>query len=283
MQLTPILMEYFFKPFGFVLLYLFIFMLSRWFKDVFIKYHINEKLIKQDNFAVSLTMSGYYLGVLAIFVGAFNGPSYGFVKDISLIVSYSILGLFFLNISRFLNNKIILRNNLCNSAALEDKNIAVACVEFGTYVATGLIVAGSITGTGGGLLTAIVFFVLGQLSLFLFSFLYDWITPYCIHDEIKNKNIAAGIAFGGNLIALSIIILNGVSQNFVTWEASLLQLLIMNLLGFLFLPLLRIVTNKIMIVGDDLNREIAEDQNKAAGLLEAIMAISFAVLMNVIL
>ena len=52
------------------------------------------------------------------------------------------LGLLFLNLSRVINDKVILRT-FCNVEQLtEEHNSAVGIVQFGTYVATGLIAAG---------------------------------------------------------------------------------------------------------------------------------------------
>ena len=51
--------------------------------------------------------------------------------------------------------------------------MAVGAVQFGTYIATSLIAAGSISGIGGGIVSATVFFVFGQLSLLLFGFIHE--------------------------------------------------------------------------------------------------------------
>jgi uncharacterized membrane protein YjfL (UPF0719 family) len=252
-------------------------------KDFFTPYKINDELTQKDNLAISLTMCGYYLGTVAIFIGALFGPTGDFLQDLMLVGSYSILGLIFLNISRYINDKVILRK-FCNVEQLtKEHNVAVGAVQFGTYVATGLIAAGAVTGTGGGVETAIVFFVLGQISLLIFSMIYDVFTPYSIHEELGKKNVAAGAALGGTLIALGIIVLNGVSGNFVSWEENLINLAIVNVMAFVFLPVVRFIMDKLVIPGGDLSSEIIEDKNLGAGLLEATVAISFAIVLKVLL
>ncbi len=268
---------------AFIALYVVLFLLAKWLKDFCTTYKINDELTQKDNLSIALTMSGYYFGTVAIFVGALLGPEQGFVQDLLNVFAYSVLGLIFLNISRHINDKIILRK-FCNIKELtQEHNNAVGAVQFGTYVATGLIAAGAIMGTGGGVVTAIVFFILGQASLLIFSYIYDIFTPYCIHEELGKKNVAVGVALGGTLIALGIIVLNGVSGNFISWKENLTNLAIINIIAFIFLPIIRYFMDKIVIPGDNLSREIVEDKNIGAGLLEATVAISFAIVLKILL
>jgi uncharacterized membrane protein YjfL (UPF0719 family) len=271
------------KALAFIALYFVLFLLAKWMKDFFTPYKINAELTREDNLAVALTMSGYYLGSVAIYIGALYGPSKGLVNDLVLVGSYSLLGLVFLNISRYINDKVILRK-FCNIEQLtKEHNIAVAAVQFGTYLATALVAAGSVAGTGGNLLTAIIFFFLGQISLLLFTIIYDLITPYSIHEQLEKKNVAAGVALGGTIVALGIIVLNGVIGDFISWQQNILHLVTINLIAFIFLPIVRFIMDKLVIPNSDLSREIVEDRNIGAGLLEATVAISFAIVLKVVL
>jgi uncharacterized membrane protein YjfL (UPF0719 family) len=280
-QYSPLITD-FGRAMAFVGLYFVLFLLAKWMKDFFTPYKINDELTKQDNPAIALTMCGYYFGVLAVFVGAMFGSTQGLVKDLMLVGGYAILGIIFLNISRYINDKVILRKFSNIEQLTKERNIAVGAVQFGTYVATGLIAAGAVTGSGGGWLTAIIFFILGQVSLLIFSIIYGALTPYCIHDELERKNLAAGIALGGSLIALGIIVLNGVSGDFLGWTESLIDLLVVNCMAFVFLPVVRFVMDKLVVPGDSLSREIIEDKNIGAGLLEAVVAISFAIVLKLV-
>jgi uncharacterized membrane protein YjfL (UPF0719 family) len=282
-ELRTVIFEDLPRTAAFVVLYLVLFLLAKWFKDFLTPYKINEELTDKDNLAIALTMCGYYFGAVAIFIGALAGPSQGFTNDLIQVGGYSILGLLFLNASRFLNDKVMLSKFSNVEQLSKEQNVAVGAVQFGTYVATGLIAAGAVTGTGGGVITAIVFFVLGQLSLVIFFMIYNFFTPYSIHDELAKKNVAAGVALGGTLIALGIIVLNGVSADFVDWQESLTTLAITNVMAFVFLPLVRVLMDKMVIPGNDLSSEIVEDKNLGAGFLEATIAISFAIVLTSVL
>jgi uncharacterized membrane protein YjfL (UPF0719 family) len=279
MDITKFITENLVNAGAFVLLYAFIFLLAKLMKDILTPYKLDVELADKDNLAISFTISGYFLATAIIFFGALTGPTQGLIQDLLAVGTYSLLGLVLLNISRIVNDKIILRK-FCNIVELsQNHNTAVGAVQFGTYIATGLIIAGSISGTGGGTLTAVAFFALGQITLLLFSFVYDLITPYNIHDELEKKNTAAGVAFGGTMIALGIIVMNAVSGNFVSWEHDITLFGFTSIVAFIFLPVIRIFMNKVIHPGDNLNREITEDKNIGAGLLEAVVAISFSLVL----
>jgi len=279
MDIKHMVIDDFGRAAAFIALYGVVFLLAKLIMDLLTPYKMDEELAKKDNFAIALSMCGYYLATAIIFMGALVGPSQGFVKDLMLVGGYSMLGLVFLNISRWLNEKIILSKFCDIEQLIKEHNLSVGAVHFSVYVATGLIAAGAISGQGGGIISSVVFFVLGQLSLFLFSFVYGFFTPYNIHEELEKKNIAAGVAFGGTLIALGIVILNGVSGDFVSWRVDLTLFAIVNVMAFVFLPAIRFVMGKLVIPGHDLSKEIRDDQNLGAGMLEATVAISFAAIL----
>ncbi len=264
---------------SFLGLYMLLFLLAKWLRDVLTPWKLNEELTERDNLAVALCMVGYYLGLNAVFFGAMAGSSQGLLQDLMVVGGYSMLGLLFLNVSRYCNDGIILRTFSCDRQLCEEQNAAVGAVQLGMYVATGLIAGGSINGAGGGVVTAIVFFIVGQCSLFLFTLLYDWFTPYVIQDELKNGNMAAGAALGGNLIALGIIVCNGVAGDFIGWQENLSSLLVTNIAAFIFLPLIRLMMDKLVIPAADLSTEITRDRNLGAGMLEGTVSISFALVL----
>jgi uncharacterized membrane protein YjfL (UPF0719 family) len=265
---------------AFVAMYFVLFLLAKWLKDVFTPYKINDELTKKDNLAIALTMSGYYLAISAIFVGALFGPTQGLKEDLIAVGGYSLLGLVLLNLSRWFNDKIILRKFCDTEQLIKEKNVSVGAVQFGAYLATGIIAAGSVSGQGGNVLTSVIFFVLGQISLFIFSLIYEKFSTYNIHDELLNKNTASGVAFAGNLIALSIIVMNATSGDFVNWQKDIMLFAIANVIAFIFLPVIRLVMDRLVVPGDSLGREIKEDKNIGAGFLEATIAISFAVILT---
>lgn len=263
-------------PLSLLLLYLVVFWVSKWVANKLTPYDINTEISEKHNRAIAISLSGYLIAVTVIFASALIGPSHGIVQDLILVGSYSIVGIILLNISRIINDKLILHKFQNESELVDDQNEGTGAVIAGSFIASGLIVAGAIHGEGGGIATAIAFFALGQLALILFSKVYNLITPYDIHDEIEKDNVAAGVAFGGTLVALGIILMNGASGNFISWEDNLSRFALISCGALIILPIFRYIMDKCLIPHYDLNHEIHSDRNISAGILEFVMVVCFA-------
>ena len=263
---------------SYVVLYATLFLLSKWFKDILTPYKMDEELTKNDNVAVALAVSGYFFATGLIFVATLFGPSRGLMNDLVSVGGYSLLGLVLLNLSRLFNDKVLLHKFCNNTQLVQQQNASVGVVQMGSYIATGLIIAGALTGQGSGPITTCVFFVLGQLALLLFARIYARLIPYNIHDELEQNNGAASVAFGGSLVALGIIISNSVAGNFAGWGDSIASFAMASVLAFLFLPLVRVFMDRLVLPGANLSDEIREF-NLGAGFLEAVVAIIFATIL----
>ncbi|HEV7321416.1 MAG TPA: DUF350 domain-containing protein [Ensifer sp.] len=268
---------------AFILLYLVLFLLSKWLKGVLRPYDIDHELATKDNHAVALATSGYYLATAVIYCAALIGPSNGLREDLIAVGGYALLGLVMLNFSGWFADLAILRKFCDTKQLIQEKNAGVGAAHFGIYLATGLIAAGAVSGEGGGVVSAIVFFILGQISLLVFGFVYERLSPYDIHEQLQNRNTAAGIAFGGHIIALAIIVMNAAAGNFIDWKSDLAQFGLANLIAFIFLPVIRLVVDRLVIPGQSLAREIRDDRNVGAGILEATSAIAFAAVLAFLL
>ncbi|MGV7222481.1 MAG: DUF350 domain-containing protein [Nitrospinales bacterium] len=263
---------------AFLALCIILFWVSKAVKDIFTPYSINAEL-RKSNIAVAVSLTGYLFATIIVLLGALLGPSKHFFHDIYSFVGYSLLGIVLLNVSRVINDKIIL-SKFCNIEELiRDQNVGTAAVEFGSYIAAGLVVAGSIHGTGGGIHTALAFFVMGQITLVLFARLYNVITPFDIQKEIESDNVAVGVAFGGTLVALGIILFGGSVGNFISWQYNITNFVISVATSFIFLPIVRFIVDKVLLPKTNLNKAISEDRNIAIGLLEMSVVISFAVIL----
>lgn len=264
---------------AFIGVYSILFLVAKAMKDFLTPYHLIEELAVKDNVAVGISLSGYFLATALIFVGVVSGPSRGFLDDIFLVVGYSLLGLVFLNLTRWCLDHVIFREFCNNKEIVEDQNCGMAAVRGGAYVATGLIAAGSLHGEGGSVFTASAFFVLGQAALFAFARIYDFTTPYHLQDQVQEDNVAAGIAFGGTLVALGIVLGKAVSGNFIGWTENLILFAELAITGIVLLQIIRVLMDKLVLTGHDLNQEISEDRNKAAGFLEMSVALCFAMVL----
>ena len=271
------------EPLSLLFLFFVLFVLGKWVDNLVTSYEVDLELTRRDNPALAISTGGYYLGIAIIFIGATLGPSYGLEMDLLLVSGYTTGGIGLLLLSRFINDKLILRGFSTQRELIEDRNPGTGVVLFGSYVASALIVAGSIHGQGGGPHTALAFYALGQVALVAFTWIYNFLTPYSLLDEIERDNFAAGIGFAGALIAIGIIIMRAVSGDFAGWVVNLQALGLNILIVFVYLVGLRVFFDKIVIPEDDLNFEIVRDQNVGAGLLEFTVSVGFAAVLFFVL
>ena len=252
---------------------------AKYAKEFLTPYKIRNELSTKKNVAAGISLAGYLMSVTIILLGALLGPSKELLKDIYGFVGYAILGIALLNLSRVINDKLLLRH-FCNLKELVDnQNAGVGFIEFGSYIASGLVIAGSIHGQGGSIYTALIFFALSQVTLIVFTFFYNIVTPFNVHDEIEKGNIAAGTAFGGTLVALGVILLKGSVGDFISWEYNLTNFVVSVVSSFIFLFMIRTLLDKVLIPRIDLNHAISHNKNLAIGVLEMTVAISFSVIL----
>lgn len=249
---------------------------------------VSDELVEKDNFAFSVAYVGYFIGLLLAIGAAVMGESYGLWVDLMDIGVYGILTILLLNISIIINDKLILRKFSVKKEILEDRNVGTGVIEGANAVATGLIVLGAVHGEGydysigGPIVTAILYWAIGQLLLFVTSIVYNAMVPYDVHDEIEKDNVAAGIGMAGALIAIANLIRYALMHDFDSWIVTLEDVGLDVGIGLLFLPLARFLTDKILLPGQKLTDEIInqEHPNKGAALVEAFAYIGGSVLIT---
>ena len=254
-------------------------------QDLLTPYKIGEQLTHKDNVALALSISGYYLGVIIIFLGALFQPGAGPVADglgftsdywgdVLRVFLYSLVGIGVLNVGRIIVDKAVLYQFDTEKEIITDQNAGAGAVEFGVYVAIGLIIAGSISGEGGGPEHSLAFLGLGMLALVLYTLFYELTTSYKIHDEIERDNVAVGVALGGNLIAIGIVAFKSIAGDFVGWEQGIASFVTFALAGFALLFVVRRVTDFVLFPGAKVADELAVDQNLGVGFIMAAVVIS---------
>lgn len=262
-----------------IVLFAVVFLLGKWFKDLTTSYSVNKQLTHEDNPALATSFTGYLVGITIIFLGAVDGPHVGLWEDLIAVGSYSIAGILALNLARVINDKLIMHQFSSKEEIVDKRNVAAGVVQGASYVASGMVIAGAIHGEGGGPFVTIAFFAIGQIILIIFALLYEKIISYNVHEELGKNNLAAGLGFSGGIISIGIIAMKAVSGDFEYWSESL-QLLAFDIgVVFIYLFAVRFFFDKLIIPHSDLNKEIAEDKNIGAGVLEMFVAIGFSMVL----
>ncbi|MCU4173678.1 DUF350 domain-containing protein [Carboxylicivirga sp. N1Y90] len=249
-------------------------------------FNIKEELVEKDNLAFSFAHVGYFIGLLLAVGSAIVGPTQGLVNDIIDIAIYGGLGIILLNLSIWLNDKIILRKFSVKKEIIEDRNAGTGVIEGAISIASGLIIFGAVTGESGnltqGISSAVVFWLAGQVALFITAAAYQLITPYDVHEHIEKDNVAVGVGFAGALIAIANLIRHAITGDFEGWGLTFGEAGFELVLGIILLPVMRFLTDKILLPGQRLTDEIInqEHPNIGASIIEAFAYIGGSIMIT---
>ena len=246
--------------------------------------NINHEVVEKDNLAFIISYVGYFASLIMIIIGALIGDSHGILSDTINIFTFSVLGMLLLQISILINNKFILNKFDIKKEIIEDKNAGTGMIEAAIYIGNSFILFGAISGESNtiieGIFTCIIYWLLGNIVMVVSCKIFIKWLGYDIHHEIETDNVAAGTAFAGAIVAICTILMNALIDPFENWIETILNILIYGIIGILILPLIRWFSDKILIIGRDLNDEICNQEvpNIGAGLIEAFSYIGASIL-----
>lgn len=273
--------------------------LAKIIRNIFVPYSLNKELIEKDNPAVGLSLMGYLGGVIVIIACIVHSPPttiqfnwYKWGVELLITSGYIISGIIVLNLNGIVTSRLILYKFNVEKELINDRNCGTGFVEASGFIATGLIAGASLHGQGG-VLDTIIFFVLGQLMLVFISHIYQISCGYDVHKEIAENyekngviyggNLAAGVAFGANIIAIGIILMGSIWGDFSGWIKDILNFIGYGLGGSVLLWTTRIVVDRIIISGSTLLKEIRDDKNINGAYLEAVLSIGIAIIIAILI
>ena len=296
-------LEFFPKGLIYVVVGLAVLFVAKVVQDLITRYSINQHVTGENNAALGLSLAGYYLGVVLVFVGALYQPltvvrdddwkptSATYWGEVLEVLVYALIGIVVLNVARIVVDRLVLHTFQTEKEIIEERNTGTGAVEFGVYLATGLVIAGSIAGTGSteaagtevnvldSALRSLVFLGLGMAVLILYSLFYQLTTSYDIHDEIEQGNTAVGVALAGNLIAVGLVTFKAVFGEFVGWPESLAGFLVFAVLGFALLFVVRQIADIVLLPGAKLQQELSTDRNLGVAFIISAVVISSALIL----
>ncbi|MCG8307763.1 MAG: DUF350 domain-containing protein [Cytophagales bacterium] len=243
-------------------------------------YNVKDELVEKDNLAFALAHTGYFIGLILAIGGVMMGETAGLLMDLLYIGVYGIVSLILLNLSIMVNDKVILRRFSVRKEICEDQNEGTGLLEGASSIATGLIIMGSVYGEGGGIDTVLIYWVIGQILLILTAFVYNWITPFDVHEHVEKDNVAVGVAMAGAIIAIGNLVRHGLMHDFENWWITAEYIAIDAGIGLIFLPIARFIADKILLPGRNLTDELINQDkpNIGAGVIEAFAYIGGSVL-----
>lgn len=238
------------------------------------------------NAAVALTEAGLLLGTCFVAASAVGGALVGdsFAGDLLWSAVYGFSGAFLLVASGRLGVLLLLRSRL--PAEIARGNVAAGLAAGAHYAATGLIVASCFAGRDfSSLVLALVFFVLGQTTLYLMVSLFRALTPYDDGEEILGENLAAALSYAGVTLALGLVIAAAAEGGFLGWVESLRSYALSLLFALILYPVRQVLVQWAILGGGfslrrgRLDHCIAVERSAGVAALEASAYVAAAYVM----
>ncbi len=250
------------------------------------KINVKDELVEHDNLAFAIAHIGYFVGLIIVIGSVIVGPTKGIPTDVMEISIYGILSIILLNISSKINDKIIFNKFPLYQEIIRDRNVGAGAIEASNMIASGLIIAGAMKGETetllGGIISVLIYWLVGQVIMLIASKVYNAILPYDIHEHIEKDNVAVGVGYSGANIGIAILVGFSISHMFETPMEAVADILFHLILGFLLLPVLRFITDKVLLPGQKITDEIInqENPNVGAGVIEAFSYIGGTLLLT---
>jgi putative membrane protein len=111
------------------------------------------------------------------------------------------------------------------------------------------------------------------------SLIYQRVTPYDDLAQIRDNNIAAALPLAGVLLAVGIVVEAAIGGEVVNWGEDLASVGIYLAVSLVLLLVLRVLADLFLLPGASLSKEVAEDRNTGAGLVEGTSFVVGALLL----
>ncbi len=243
------------------------------YQKVFRRMDLNLELFVRDNPAIAIALVGFYFGWVTSLSGVFEKPANSPLDRMNTLAGYGVVAMVLMLIGAWIGDHLILRHLDAAREIQEEQNLGAAAAEAGLHVSNGLIISTALAGESGSWQVGLVCWGIGIIVLVIMSYLYPKIASYNVFDEIRRRNNpAAGVAFGGLLIATGIIVRMAFSPEFESWGTSLPEYGFLLGIGLVFLAAIRWVADLVLVPGVKISDEIVHQAipNLGAGLIEAV-------------
>ena len=154
--------------------------------------------------------------VLAVFLVAASVVKNGMkgdsiAHDALWIAAFAAVGVLLISITGRIGTQLLLQARLAKE--IERGNVAAGVAAAANYIATGIITAAAVSGSGlHDLGLALIFFLIAQVTLHVFATLFRALTTYDDAEQIAGENLAAALSYSGLLIAVAIVVARAVEK-----------------------------------------------------------------------
>lgn len=236
--------------------------------------------MKAGNGAAYIRFAGIFLGAGLGFWSVIAPTELGIVHDLVKITQSLLLVIVFMVVAGYVNDKVMLTQVDNLHAIFKEKNTAVALIECGSFIATGLIFSGSQQGEDV-LLTSISWFIGGQFLLIAAVYVYASVSGgvFRMNDLSRSDNVGYALSLTGFIVSVGIVVrvlVLNVDKYYAAIGALLVWMIVTAVLQF--------VMNRLTVRGENLSH-ITQEGGKGsvgAGALQGIMFLVSALVIAVL-
>jgi uncharacterized membrane protein YjfL (UPF0719 family) len=243
--------------------------------------NVNAELVDKDNPAFYAVYVSYFIGFVMIIGGVMNSGGTQSIKwELIYTLLYGGIGILLLNSAAWLNDRFIYKaSRLWHS--IEKGDVAAGIIKGASFISTGIIISGVLLLELERPLNALIFIAAALIFNLIGLFYYNLITPFNVREQVYKGNTAVAVATGGAQIAFAILIFSGFQLTHESWQETLIIVAIDVIGGFIILPAIRFIVDKVFIPGRSFTDELInqEKPNIGLGVFEASAYISGALLL----
>ncbi len=236
----------------------------------------------EGNNAAFIRFAGIFLGAGLGFWGVIAPTELGLLHDLVKIIQSLLLVITFMVVAGYVNDKLILPRLDNLHSIFVQKNVSVALIECGSFIATGLIFSASQQGEDS-LWKSTMWFVGGQLLLIAAVYVYAFATGGVakMNEQAFVNNTGSALSLMGFIISVGLVI-RSLVINIERPEAAALALLV----WVIVTAVLQFAMNRLVVRGENLSNIVASyDKNSAsigAGALQGFMFLVSALVIAVL-
>jgi uncharacterized membrane protein YjfL (UPF0719 family) len=239
-------------------------------------YDLSQEMTQNDNPAVGMRYAFFVLASIVSFSQViYQSETFG--DNVEVVLKYGLPVIAVMVLAIYINDRLILPSFDNNEEVVRDRNVAVALVEGATYVATALIVSSTLVGLETDWEEALLWLVVGQVLLIGIAALYRLLVPG-VFEQLDRHNLACALSLGGLLVSVGIVLsaaVSGESSGF--WDDVVdVGLFLAGWSGVIVAA--HFLANLVALPSVKLRDEVMEQENVAAGVMEAVFFIGFTLL-----
>lgn len=228
----------------------------------------DDRAIQQEgNMAVALRRFGLFLGLGVAMTGVMGGGLSRLDMTVFILDGGIAIVLFFC--AHYVNDYLIVPG-ISNNDLVKEGNVPTGLVEAGSFLATGILLSGAFAGEEGPLLSAVIFFLLGQSFLVLAVKVHQKVYRFNVTACLQERNISAGVTVAGLLVSYSLILRATIAGSFTGWAESLGYFFASALTGIVGLLICERLAGFIFLAKIRITDEISRSNTAAAILVQGI-------------